>query len=94
MSIAFVSFWWWRAEFDGQHNPYQSPPATVTNDNSARPAAAFQAGNLSDGLDSSMSLGGNSYDVFSSYEAFANWHWPAALTFEDGSNVDRAALLS
>jgi len=85
MSIAFDSFRWWRAEFDGRPNPYQSTPTTtLTNDSSTRPAAAFQRGNFSDDLDPSMTLGDNSYDLFSSYGDLANWHWPAALTFEDG----------
>ena len=82
MSIAFDSFRWWRAEFDGGPNPYQSPTA-VASDDSTRPATAFERGNFSDELNPSMTLGGNSYNVSSSYGDFANWHWPAALIFED-----------
>ncbi|RFU34161.1 hypothetical protein B7463_g2163, partial [Scytalidium lignicola] len=86
MSIAFDSFWWWRAEFDGRPSPYPLPAATVTNDDgSTGPAAAMQRGNVGDELDPSMTLCGNAYDVFSPYEDLSNWHWPAALTFEDGS---------
>jgi len=83
MSIAFDSFWWWRAEFDGQYNPDQSSTATVTSDNFTRPAPVSQRENFSNEPDPSMTLGGNSDDFFSSYGDFANWHWPAALSFED-----------
>jgi hypothetical protein len=92
MSIAFDSFWWWRAEFDGRPNPNQPPVATATNVDSTGPAVAIQRGNFGDELDPSMMLGGNFYDISSSYEDFANWHWPAALTFEDGNDMLTAPL--
>lgn len=92
MSIAFDSFRWWRAEFDGRPNPYQS--LLVAQDDSAGPAAAIMQGreNVGSDLDPSMALGGNSYDEFSSYEEFSNWHWPAALTFDDGDSISTSPL--
>jgi hypothetical protein len=88
MSIAFDSFWWWRAEFDGRPNPYQALAAPITQDNPAGAAAPVQRGNIGGELDPSMTLGGNNfYDVFQSYEDFSNWHWPAALTFGEGDNL-------
>ena len=82
MSIAFDSFWWWRTEFDGRPNTSQSHTAPVTN-NSTGSVATIQGGNVGDGLDTSTILSDNVYDVFSSNDDLSNWHWPAALNFED-----------
>jgi hypothetical protein len=90
MSIAFDSFWWWRAEFAGRPSPYRSHAAIVTNDSSTVPVPTMQTGNVSDELDPSMTLGGNVPDVFSSYQDLSNWHWPAALIFEDGHHIPTA----
>ena len=92
MSIAFDSFWWWRAEFEGRPNPYQPSAGAVTNDDSTGPAAAMQRGNVADDLDTSMMLGGNFPNVFSSYEDLSNWHWPAAVIFEDCDHISTTSL--
>ena len=93
MSIAFDSFWWWREEFDGRPNPYQPSAGTVTKEDSTGSAAAMQRGNVADDLDSSMTLGGNFHEDFSSsYEDLLNWHWPATLTFEDYDYISSASV--
>lgn len=78
MSIAFDSFWWWRAEFDGRINPYQSPATTITNANSAALRADLPAGSPNMALESYLP------DSFALIDDFANWDWPAGLTIEDG----------
>ena len=82
MSIAFDSFWWWRAEFDGRANPYRSPTATATQSGSTGPAAV-QRRSLDRQLDPTMPHGNDFYDALTVSVDYANWHWPAALTFED-----------
>lgn len=83
MSIAFDSFSWWRAEFNDQSNPYQSPAATLMTP-SIEPQLAIQRNPIGDQLDSSLTLGDSIYDTFLSYDNLSNWHWPADLTFGDG----------
>lgn len=81
MSVVFDSLWWWRAEFDGRVNPYQSPSTVVTGTDSATPAAPVaRVGNL----DPSVSLGNDIYTDFNLHADFASWVWPTDLTFEAG----------
>jgi hypothetical protein len=91
MSIAFDSFQWWRAEFDGRPNISQSPAPiqAVTVDDSTEPDPAMHGETIGAEMGP---FAGNFSDIFSSYEEFLNWHWPAALTFEDEDNMPAAPL--
>lgn len=84
MSIAFDSFWWWRAEFDCRSSPYKSPEATFINENSTTATTAVQEATFRGELDPHMILDSDFNATSSSSLDFTNWHWPAGLTFDDG----------
>jgi hypothetical protein len=85
MSIAFDSFWWWRSEFDGRSSPCRSPEATLTNDGYAiETTTTLQEEAFGGELDPHMTLYSDLHTISPSSLDFANWHWPAGLTFDDG----------
>lgn len=79
MSIAFDSFWWWRAEFEGRPNSNHSDIVTERND-STYELASEQTGN-----ESNIEI--NVSDILLSYEDISNWHWPAGLTLDGDDHL-------
>lgn len=82
MSIAFDSFWWWRAEFDGRANPYRSPTATTTTNPRSAAMVLPEMDMLTDGgppMSFDNDLG---YDQSTMFGEFPDWNWPAGLTLE------------
>lgn len=83
MSIAFDCFWWWRSEFDGRSSPCRSPEAILRNEDYVATATVREEA-FSGELDPNMTLYSDLYTISPSSLDFANWHWPAGLTFDDG----------
>jgi transcriptional regulatory protein LEU3 len=85
MSVVFDCFWWWRAEFGGQSNPYpdegESEQITTTANESIIP-----------GFDNDELVSNSIY----SGGVFPDWQWAAgiSLPIENVMNVGGDEVLS
>jgi transcriptional regulatory protein LEU3 len=94
MSIVFDCFWWWRAEFGAQSNPYTNKDESeaqlelVTGVDRNTPAPALTSTVVQPWMTATAIGNGDVQNPFTNFDTFPDWDWAAGFDFPDASELN------